>query len=26
MKANNEYPDLVTVTGYGTGEGLKGWN
>ena len=26
MKANNEYPDLVTVTGYGTGAGLKGWN
>lgn len=20
------YPDLVTVTGYGTGEGLNGWN
>lgn len=26
MKANNEYPDLVAVTGYGTGAGLKGWN
>lgn len=21
-----EYPDFVTVTGYGTGEGLGGWN
>lgn len=26
MKANNDYPDLVTATGYGTGGGLKGWN
>lgn len=21
-----DYPDFVTVTGYGTGEGLGGWN
>lgn len=23
---NKKYPSLVKVTGYGTGEGLKGWN
>ena len=25
-RTGNGYPDFVTVTGYGTGEGLHGWN
>lgn len=26
MKAKEEYPDFIKSTGYGTGEGLGGWN
>lgn len=26
QKNKKKYPDFVTVTGYGTGEGLSGWN
>lgn len=26
MKANEEYPDFISSTGYGTGAGLGGWN